>query len=320
MQGSVRTALLAAAWLAGGPVSAQIVEYYHLDGLGNVRAITDAAGNVTERHDYLPFGEECTTGPCATNPGVGAGQPRKFTGKERDQETGLDYFGARYYGSKMGRFTTVDPVVNIKASLLNPQRWNRYSYSLNSPIRFNDPDGREVPVVIDNKLYNMGLEGKTTGSVAEGNRAFGGLILGTTTALFGPEMLAAGAIAAQACLFSASCLGALQETAEGLAGGPPRPGPASIGAQAERSVALTAGQEANLARFSRKLPSGSTGTYVDELGEQILFTAEVPGHVPGSKAVYQKAVNAAGETTSYVKTTVDPRGNVVHVKDKLGPN
>ena len=75
-----------------------------------------------------------------------------------------------------------------------------------------------------------------------------------------------------------------------------------------------------MARFSRKLPSGSTGTYVDELGEQILFTAEVPGHVPGSKAVYQKAVNAAGETTSYVKTTVDPRGNVVHVKDKLGPN
>ena len=192
MQASVRAALLAAAWLAGGPVSAQIVEYYHLDGLGNVRAITDAAGNVTERHDYLPFGEECTTGPCATNPGVGAGQPRKFTGKERDQETGLDYFGARYYGSKIGRFTTVDPVVNIKASLLNPQRWNRYSYSLNSPIRFNDPDGREVPVVIDNKLYNMGLEGKTTGSVAEGNRAFGGLILGTTTALFGPEMLSWG--------------------------------------------------------------------------------------------------------------------------------
>ena len=143
MQGSVRTALLAAAWLAGGPVSAQIVEYYHLDGLGNVRAITDAAGNVTERHDYLPFGEECTTGPCATNPGVGAGQPRKFTGKERDQETGLDYFGARYYGSKIGRFATVDPTMTIQENLLDPQRWNRYAYGRNNPLRFVDPDGRD---------------------------------------------------------------------------------------------------------------------------------------------------------------------------------
>ena len=82
------TLLLGALWLTGGSASAQVVEYYHLDGLGNVRAMTDASGNVTERHDYLPFGEECTTGPCAANPGVGAGQPRKFTGKERDTETG----------------------------------------------------------------------------------------------------------------------------------------------------------------------------------------------------------------------------------------
>ena len=57
--------------------------------------MTDAAGNVIERHDYLPFGEECTTGVCASNPGVNAGQPRKFTGKERDAETGLDYFGCQ---------------------------------------------------------------------------------------------------------------------------------------------------------------------------------------------------------------------------------
>ena len=147
MQGSLRTALLAAACLAGGPASAQVVEYYHLDGLGNVRAITDAAGNVTERHDYLPFGEECTTGPCATNPGVGVGQPRRFTGKERDQETGLDYFGARYYGSKISRFTTVDPVYTWRDNLVDPQRWNRYAYGRNNPFRYVDPDGRELRTV-----------------------------------------------------------------------------------------------------------------------------------------------------------------------------
>ena len=127
--------------------SAQVIEYYHLDAVGNVRAVTDQQGRVIERHDYLPFGEECLTGPCASNPGVGAGQPRKFTGKERDQETGLDYFGARYYGSKIGRFTTVDPYLDQSAALLDPQQWNRYSYAHNNPVKFVDPDGRH-PIII----------------------------------------------------------------------------------------------------------------------------------------------------------------------------
>ena len=121
-----------------------VVEYYHLDGLGNVRAVTNQAGQVIERHDYLPFGEECTTGPCASNPGVGVGQPRKFTGKERDAETGLDYFGARYYGSKIGRFTTVDPYLDTTMALVDPQRWNRYAYGRNNPLRYVDPDGRDI--------------------------------------------------------------------------------------------------------------------------------------------------------------------------------
>ena len=130
--------------LAARAGAADVVEYYHLDALGNVRLITDENGDVVERHDYYPFGEECTTGPCATNPGVGAGQPRKFTGKERDAETGLDYFGARYYGSKIGRFTTVDPVYTWNDNLLDPQRWNRYAYGRDNPFRYVDPDGRAI--------------------------------------------------------------------------------------------------------------------------------------------------------------------------------
>ena len=143
------------------PAAAQaVVEYYHLDAVGNVRAVTDAAGSVVERHDYLPFGEECTTGACASNPGVNAGQPRKFTGKERDAETGLDYFGARYYGSKIGRFTTTDPVYDWKENLVDPQRWNRYAYGRNNPLRYVDPDGKDVVLVARNNagggLTNFG--------------------------------------------------------------------------------------------------------------------------------------------------------------------
>jgi RHS repeat-associated protein len=120
------------------------VEYYHHDALGNVRVVTDKTGQVLERHDYLPFGEECTTGACAANPGLHASQPRKFIGKERDAETGLDYFGARYYAQQAGRFTSIDPVHAWRENLVDPQRWNRYAYGRNNPLRYVDPDGRDI--------------------------------------------------------------------------------------------------------------------------------------------------------------------------------
>jgi RHS repeat-associated protein len=137
-------ALVTAIIMPGAALAADVVTYYHLDAIGNVREVTNQAGQAVERHDYLPFGEECTTGPCASNPGVGAGQPKKFTGKERDNETGLDYFGARYYGSKIARFTTTDPVYTWKENLVDPQRWNRYAYGRNNPLRYTDPDGKKI--------------------------------------------------------------------------------------------------------------------------------------------------------------------------------
>ena len=139
------------------PVSAgaQVIEYYHLDAVGNVRAVTDQQGRVIERHDYLPFGEEW-------NP-QGGTQPLRFTGKERDAETGLDYFGARYYGSSIGRFTTVDPVYTWRENLVDPQRWNRYAYVRNNPLRYVDPDGRELKLAI----YHGTLPAKTAQGTAE---------------------------------------------------------------------------------------------------------------------------------------------------------
>ncbi|HQZ15390.1 MAG TPA: RHS repeat-associated core domain-containing protein [Vicinamibacteria bacterium] len=134
------------AWAQG-----QVVEYYHLDALGTVRAVTEGSGTVLERHDYLPFGEElCPSGGtyvvCGTAP---VGQSKRFTGKERDTETGLDYFGARYYGAKTGRFTTIDPVFTWQENLEDPQRWNRYAYGRNNPLKYADPDGRVlVPALL----------------------------------------------------------------------------------------------------------------------------------------------------------------------------
>jgi RHS repeat-associated protein len=57
----------------------------------------------------------------------------RFTGKERDQESGNDYFGARYYGSSMGRFLSPDPSGLVYADPKNPQSLNLYAYVLNNP-------------------------------------------------------------------------------------------------------------------------------------------------------------------------------------------
>jgi RHS repeat-associated protein len=109
------------------------VTFYHLDVLGSVRMITDSTGTVVSRSDYLAFGEEIV---------VPGSDPRRFTGKELDPETALQYFGARYYRSETGRFTSVDPVLSTMAGLVDPQRWNRYANSLNNPTRYVDPNGK----------------------------------------------------------------------------------------------------------------------------------------------------------------------------------
>ena len=71
------------------------------------------------------------------------GVRQKFTQKERDIETGLDYFGARYYASTQGRFTSVDPANITGRHVVNPQRWNLYVYVNNNPLALFDPDGRD---------------------------------------------------------------------------------------------------------------------------------------------------------------------------------
>ncbi len=83
---------------------------------------------------YSPFGHKHTA-PCDAHR-VG------FTGKERDGETGFDYFGARYYAPIPGRFLSPDPLFD-SADPADPQTWNRYSYVFNRPMNSIDPNGEK---------------------------------------------------------------------------------------------------------------------------------------------------------------------------------
>jgi RHS repeat-associated protein len=97
----------------------------------------------------------------------------QFAGKERDQETGtagwqpFDYFGARYYQSQTGRFTSPDPLMTLEENLFDPQRWNRYSYVRNNPLRYTDPDGRTL-VKLGITLAKIVYKGGDVYSTVEG--------------------------------------------------------------------------------------------------------------------------------------------------------
>jgi RHS repeat-associated protein len=114
------------------------VHYYFSDHLGSAGVITDASGNVQERYFYYPYGGlQSSTG---TDP-----NHYKFTGKERDSESNLDNFGARYDASSLGRFMTPDwsavPSTVPYANLGDPQSLNLYSYVRNNPTSLYDPTG-----------------------------------------------------------------------------------------------------------------------------------------------------------------------------------
>ena len=143
--------------------------YLTSDHLGSTRVVTDGQGNVKARHDYLPFGEELGAGIGLRTVAMKYDAPdstkQKFTQKERDSESGLDYFLARYYSSAQGRFTSPDEFTGgavesfaaiasanatFYADIHEPQSLNKYQYCLNNPLRYVDPDGhREGPNVFD---------------------------------------------------------------------------------------------------------------------------------------------------------------------------
>ena len=124
--------------------------YLSWDHLGSTRMVTDGSGAVIAngRHDFLPFGVEIPGGTAGRTSGVWGGTDylsAKFTGQERDAETGLDHFTARYMASGQGRFMRPDPG-NFGARIGNPQSWSGYSYVMNNPLAFVDPDGLDVQV------------------------------------------------------------------------------------------------------------------------------------------------------------------------------
>ena len=167
----------------GGTVTEGGVRYLTADHLGSTRLVTKQDQSIDRRIDYLPFGEfmPATVGGRTTAMKYEASETlaaltQRFTGKERDSETGLDYFGARYFSGTQGRFTSPDPLVISVSRLRDPQGLNLYSYTRNRPtIAVDDGGLATVVVTVQNdqgaivRLYNdAGLPLRTYRGLARG--------------------------------------------------------------------------------------------------------------------------------------------------------
>ncbi len=128
------TWLLGLMLMLGLPVQAvENITYLHNDAAGSPVAATDAAGNVIWRESYRAYGER------TRNETASRTNRQFFHGKAFDADSGLAYFGARYYDPVVGRFMAIDPAGFDEANL---HSFNRYAYGNNNPYRYMDQDGR----------------------------------------------------------------------------------------------------------------------------------------------------------------------------------
>jgi len=241
--------------------------YYIKDHLGSIRQTISEGGSFLSAQDYYPYGKMI---PSRVMNSGEVNSKFKFTSKERDVETGLDYFGARYYNSSIGLWHSVDPLAAKYPG------WSPYNYVLNKPLMAVDPDGRSAWDIVkgfvnslkDNNTFgltqarqNASYENSSDGRIGEqiGNavslvqsafETFDGaakVVGGGTLAVAGSETLIAVPVGGALTLAGAA------ETAHGV----------SVGVMAINNMMGSNGQT----KGTRVNPDGSAKNPIDQLDQ-----------------------------------------------------
>jgi RHS repeat-associated protein len=126
------------------------IYYYHGSRHGATTVVTNKHGQFHEHIEFFPFGETWIHEKSNDDE---ESKPYNFTGKEQDPETGLYYYGARYYDPVISRWTGVDPVLNeyldgklSYGGIYRPGNLDLYSYAGNNPVKYSDPDGKTIKI------------------------------------------------------------------------------------------------------------------------------------------------------------------------------
>ncbi len=147
------------------PGADESVYYYHGDHLGSSSVVTNGAGAFHEGLEYFPYGE--TWVHASASPGSQS-MPYRFTSKEQDPETGLYYFGARYYDARLSKWISTDPAFNKfldsyvgMGGIYNSKNLDIYGFTHDNPVIYTDPDG-EHPILV------FAIGGAACGIAAQG--------------------------------------------------------------------------------------------------------------------------------------------------------
>jgi RHS repeat-associated protein len=136
----------------------RVFYWYHPDYIGNVDLVTDLNGEAYELFLYNPWGENLYEWNSGTS---SWSSPYRFNGKELDQETGLAYYGARYYANQLSMWLSVDPMAS-KMPNVSP-----YSYCFDNPLKFTDPTGA-IPTPVEGAIIARHIYDGKIGEVVEG--------------------------------------------------------------------------------------------------------------------------------------------------------
>ena len=276
--------------------AADTVYYYSSDTLHSEVVVTDANRNVVERTThYAPYGQVLNR-DLRDGPGYG--------GHEEDPETSLVYMQQRYYDPEAGRFLSTDPVQADGGG----GSFNRYEYANDNPYRYTDPDGRESGAGYATGEYTMALP-PSSPEARDAALTTAGIVVVVAGAMGADEAVGAGVLLRAGVRYvGAKVAGAVVRRAVARAG--------------KQAIKLTSEQEKNVGRFAKKVPANAKESISMKRlqNDGIAVQARSPGRVSGSSAVYEKQIDSSGKTIQYTKTTYDPDGNIVHVKDKLGGN
>jgi len=169
----IRYLLLSSMLLFSALASAELETiYYHNDHLGNPVAATSATGELMWQEEFTPYGTRQIKQDGGLN-------HIWYTGKELDADTGLVYFGARWYDPSIGQFLSVDPVGVIPGNRFS---YNRYAYANNNPQKYIDPDGEFAQLIwggLAGAAFDVALQGIAIASGTQDEFSWGQL--GTST-------------------------------------------------------------------------------------------------------------------------------------------